>query len=49
MRSLISIVGASMLFACATPSQVGDQVVKANIGQEQGHNRLLLLNVVRAA
>jgi hypothetical protein len=48
MRTLAAMATVTVLAACATPGQVGDQVVKANIGQEQAHNRLLLLNVVRA-
>jgi len=39
---------ALLLSGCATPSQVGDQAVTANAGQEQAHNKTLLLNVVRA-
>lgn len=39
---------ALVLGACASPGQMADEAVKANRAQEQMHNEMLLLNVVRA-
>jgi hypothetical protein len=37
-----------LICACATAGQLGEQVVKSYVGQEQAHNALLLLNIARA-
>jgi hypothetical protein len=42
-----SIVAGGLL-GCASPAQLADQVVSANVAQEEATNRLMLLNVVRA-
>lgn len=37
-----------LLGGCATPNQFANAVVDANVSQELAHNRLVLLNIVRA-
>jgi hypothetical protein len=37
-----------LLAGCATPNQFANSVVDANVAQELAHNRLVLLNIVRA-
>lgn len=50
LRNLtFAAAGAVLLLGgCASPSQVADSVVNANVAQELAHNRLVLLNIVRA-
>jgi hypothetical protein len=48
MRAISAVVAAHILAGCATTSQVADTAVKTNLVQEQAHNQLLLLNVLRA-
>lgn len=42
------LVCAVILAGCASTSEVADTAVKTNLVQEQAHNQMLLLNVVRA-
>jgi hypothetical protein len=46
--SVASLVMSMMLGGCASPPQIADQAIKANLSVEQAHNQILLLNVVRA-
>jgi len=42
------LVISMFLGGCATPPQIAEQAIKANLAMEQAHNQILLLNVVRA-
>lgn len=49
MRILSSfVIAAILLTGCATQREFTEQVVKTNFAVEEAHNRVLLLNVVRA-
>src|SRR5688572_21395925 len=42
------VVSALLAAGCASTKQVADTAVRTNVVQEQAHNQLLLLNILRA-
>lgn len=49
LHVIVAATGAALALAgCATPNQFANAVVDGNLAQELAHNRLVLLNIVRA-
>jgi hypothetical protein len=48
LRVMSGLAALVVLAGCATPNQFANAVVDANVTQELAHNRLVLLNIVRA-
>ena len=42
------VVCTAVLAGCASTGQLANTAVKANVAQEQAHNELLVLNILRA-
>src|SRR5687768_6813843 len=43
-----ALIGIVVLAGCATPRDFYEQAVKTNVSIEEGHNRILFLNVIRS-
>ncbi len=48
LNAISLIIASAILAGCATTAQVADTAVRTNLVQEQAHNQLLVLNVLRA-
>ena len=48
VRVVVLGIAGFVLVGCATPKQIAEQPVELNRAQEESHNALLLMNIVRA-